>query len=255
MKNDLIGEMNLKQSLLFFGTPGLFIFLGVYWLVPPLTVQGIPLIWAYFLTLWGPVIILFLLVLRRYVYSRQTGKSRTFKEYFNLKPLRGKAWLWVIGGLLAAQVLEVLLSPSLKMLGRLSFFSPPEVLPELFSPFFDPTAGLTQFMGEPVKGNYWLILFWCLWLVVNIGGEELLWRGYALPRQKAVFGKWAWVVNGLMWNLLIHFFMRWTFIALLPTTLIVPYLSQKLDSTWPGIIIHGTGNLMVFIILIPAVMG
>lgn len=43
--------------------------------------------------------------------------------------------------------------------------------------------------------------------------------------------------------------------TLLPVTLMVPYLSQKLDSTWPGIIIHGTGNLLVFIILIPAIIG
>ncbi|UCH96371.1 MAG: CPBP family intramembrane metalloprotease, partial [Candidatus Aminicenantes bacterium] len=242
-------------SLLFFGIPGLLIFLGVYWLVPFLVNQGIPLISAYFLVIWGPIIVLFIIILRRWLHSSKAGKKKTFKEYFNLRTLRGKAWLWVIAGLLAAQVLEVLLSPSSKILARLLLFNPPEVLPEIFSPFFDPSAGLTRFMGVPVKGNWWLILFWCLWLIVNIGGEELLWRGYALPRQKKVFGKWAWLVNGLMWNLFIHFFMRWTFIALLPTTLIVPYLCQKLDSTWPGIIIHGTGNLLVFIILVPAVIS
>jgi len=255
MSDDLNGGMNIKQSLLFFGIPGLLMFLGFSWLVTPLEAQGVPLIWAYFLALWSPLIILFILVLSRFLHSRKAGKQATFKEYFNLKPLKGKAWWWVIGGLVVAQALELLLVPTIKMLARLPLFNPPEVIPGIFDPSFDPTAGLTRFMGESVQGNYWLLLFWCLWIIVNIGGEELLWRGYALPRQKKVFGKWAWLVNGIMWNLLIHLFARWLFIVLIPSTLIVPYLSQKLDSTWPGIIIHGFGNLSLFFILIPAVVG
>jgi membrane protease YdiL (CAAX protease family) len=255
MNDKFNSEMNFKNSLLFFGIPGLLMFLGSYWLVPFLVNRSVPLIAAYFLAIWGPIIGLFVIILRKFSHSRKLDKHKTFKEYFNLKPLRGKAWLWVIGGLLVTQALEILLAPCSKILAGLPLFNLPEILPELFSPSFDPAAGLTRFMGVPVKGNWWLILFWCIWLIVNIGGEELLWRGYALPRQVKVFGKWAWLVNGLMWNLLIHLFMRWTFITLLPTTLIVPYLSQKLDSTWPGIIIHGTGNLLVFVILIPAIIS
>ncbi len=243
--------MDLKKSLLFFGLPGLAMFAAVTWLVPPMVASGVPLIYAYFIAVWGPIIVLFTIVFVKFLQSRADGY--TFKSYFNLKPLKGSAWWWVIGGFVVVQILETLLSPTAKFLARFSLFSPPEILPELFKPGIDPTAGLSTFMGEPVKGNWWLLLFWCLWIVVNIGGEELLWRGYALPRQKKVFGKWAWLVNGLMWNLLIHLFFRWTFITLFPVTLIVPYLSQKLDSTWPGIIIHGTGNLLVFAILIPAI--
>jgi hypothetical protein len=63
MNDDLNGGMNIKQSLLFFGIPGLLMFLGFSWLVTPLAAQGVPLIWAYFLALWSPVIILFILVL------------------------------------------------------------------------------------------------------------------------------------------------------------------------------------------------
>jgi membrane protease YdiL (CAAX protease family) len=255
MKDPLNNAMNFKSSLLFFGIPGLMMFLAVQWLVPVLVDRRVPIIAAYFLAIWGPIIVLFAIVFKHFSHSRKERSEGTFKEYFNLKPLKGKAWLWVAGGLVVAQVLEMLLSPSSKLLAKLPLFEPPQVLPEFFSPFFDPSADLTTFMGEPVKGNWWLILYWCLWLVVNIGGEELLWRGYALPRQKKVFGRWAWLVNGIMWNLLIHLFFRWNFITLVPVTLIVPYLCQKLDSTWPGVIIHGTGNILVFVILIPAIIG
>jgi membrane protease YdiL (CAAX protease family) len=247
--------MDLKRSLLFFGLPGLAMFAGVAWLIPVMTRAGIPLIAAAFVAIWAPVVILFIILFRRFLETKSYNPDQIFKGYFNLKPLKGYAWLWVMGGFIIAQILEILLSPTSKLLAGIPFFQPPPILPEIFNPNFDISAGLTTLMGVPVKGNYWLILFWCLWLIVNIGGEELLWRGYALPRQKQVFGKWAWLINGLMWNLLIHLFMRWTFIALLPTTLILPYLSQKFDSTWPGIIIHGAGNLLFFALLIPAIIG
>ena len=53
------------------------------------------------------------------------------------------------------------------------------------------------------------------WLIVNIGCEEILWRGYALPLREKVFGKYAWI----------------------------------------GVIIHGTGNLLMYVLLIPGVFG
>jgi hypothetical protein len=102
MNDDLKGEMNFKNSLMFFGIPGLLIFLEVYCLPPFLVNQGIPLISDYFLVIWGPIIILFIIILRRWLHSRKAGKKKTFNEYFNLRTLRGKAWLWVIAGLLTA---------------------------------------------------------------------------------------------------------------------------------------------------------
>jgi membrane protease YdiL (CAAX protease family) len=90
---------------------------------------------------------------------------------------------------------------------------------------------------------------------VNIGGEEILWRGYALPLQEQAFGKHAWIVNGLCWNLLIHAFMWWNYIVLMPISLAIPYLVQRYRNTWLGIYIHGFGNLLVLAVLIPSIAG
>jgi membrane protease YdiL (CAAX protease family) len=49
--------------------------------------------------------------------------------------------------------------------------------------------------------------------------------------------------------------MRWNFIVLMPISLISPYLVQKYKNTWIGVIIHGTGNLLVFVILIPGIIA
>ena len=56
-------SMNLSQSLLFFGIPGLLMVLGVYYLVPVLTQQGVPSIVSWPVLIWGPVIVLFAIVL------------------------------------------------------------------------------------------------------------------------------------------------------------------------------------------------
>jgi hypothetical protein len=34
--------------------------------------------------------------------------------------------------------------------------------------------------------------------VLNIVGEEFVWRGVVLPRQEVAFGGRAWLVNGVL---------------------------------------------------------
>jgi hypothetical protein len=38
----------------------------------------------------------------------------------------------------------------------------------------------------------------------------------------------------------------------LPVTLIVPYLSQRYKSLWPGVMIHGLGNMLLLVLMIPS---
>ena len=45
-------------------------------------------------------------------------------------------------------------------------------------------------------GRYWILLLWLPYWLLNIFGEEILWRGTILPRQEITFGKYAWFVHG-----------------------------------------------------------
>jgi hypothetical protein len=85
--------------------------------------------------------------------------------------------------------------------------------PSLFQPtlesvrFFDPSAfyreffkhfGPKDFMGIPLQGAWWILLYYvAIMFLCNIGGKELWWRGYVLPRQELVFGRTAWIVHGI----------------------------------------------------------
>ena len=242
--------MNLRNSILFFAIPGFLMAIGVRVLVPLTVSAGWPLIVSYPLFVWAPVLLLLTAVLIR--YFRDPGR-KAFGERFRFKRIGGTTWIWIIGGFVLVQVLELLLAPTRRLLGKLPLFSPPAFTPQLFHPFFSPEEGLTRLFGVPLEGNWWLVGFWLLWLLVNIGGEEILWRGYALPLQEKVLGRYAWIVNGLLWNLFVHAFMPWGYITLLPVSLVLPHLVQRFGNSWIGVIIHGLGNLLVLVMMIPGI--
>lgn len=244
--------MNLLQTLLFFGVPGLLSYLGIYYLVPILTQREIPLIVSWTIALWGPLVLLLLAVLVMFVWQ---PNRLTFRERFRFHALTKQDWLIIAVVFIGLQVCELALSPTGAYFAQFPLFAPPAIIPDLFNPTFALEDGLSHLLGVPTQGNWWLVLFWLGWLVINIGGEEILWRGYALPLQEAHFGRYAWLVNGLCWNLLFHYFMRWNFITLMPISLVIPYLVQRRQNTWIGIILHGLGNLLVLVILVPSIVG
>jgi membrane protease YdiL (CAAX protease family) len=61
--------------------------------------------------------------------------------------------------------------------------------------------------------------------------EEFMWRGYLLPRQEKIYGNKAWLVNGLLWGYILHFFLLWQFISFLPGMLMTPFIAQKTKNT------------------------
>lgn len=103
---------------------------------------------------------------------------------------------------------------------------------------------------EKLKPNeYWLFLAWLPYFFFNIVGEELLWRGYLLPRQALALGRYAWILNGLLWAIF-HVGIGWRIaIVLLPIEFIVPYVVQRRQNTWLGIIIHGLYNGSGFVMV------
>ncbi|MFY0665219.1 MAG: CPBP family intramembrane metalloprotease, partial [Natronospirillum sp.] len=154
--------------------------------------------------------------------------------------------------LLAVLVIEASLDFTRDLLVKLPGFQVPSHYPDLFRVDTEFTIPMEKFLGMSLSGNVFPLVFFGIWLFTNIFCEEVLWRGYALPRMEKVFGKWAWVINGILWNVAIHFFFRWSFIVLIPISMVVPYLCQRYKSMIPGVIIHGGGNLLIYALLIPS---
>ena len=105
-----------------------------------------------------------------------------------------------------------------------------------------------------MQGNWgWYAVILLLFLV-NILGEELLFRGVLLPRMKGVFGRGDWVANAVLFTGY-HLHEPW----LMPGTLVVDtfayvYPSRRYQSTWIGIIVHGGQALLFGALLLALVL-
>ena len=55
---------------------------------------------------------------------------------------------------------------------------------------------LTASALEPA--HYYILLLWVPFFAVNIIGEELWWRGFIQPRQEPVFGRFTWIIQGVL---------------------------------------------------------
>lgn len=167
--------------------------------------------------LFGPLVLTALLLLRR---ERRSGAKLRWMVRLWLRPMNRGDWLWTMAGLVAVGASSGATAAVLQMLhGR---------------------VGVPSFMAFDPLGpdRYWILGAWLPFFVLNIVGEEFVWRSVVLPRQVIAFGARAWLVNGFLW-LLFHAAFPWeVLVTLVPITLLLPYIVQRRRNVWIGILIH-----------------
>ena len=244
--------LNLTQSLLFFGVSALIFRLSVYQLLPFLLGSGISAFWAFIISYSLP---LGTFIGATFFFVRQEGNRSRWSQRLRLTKITGKEVLVCIGLFVLSFLLTGLLLPSAKYLASLPFLAPPDFLPDVLNPNKAvPGMAITHFMGVELRGAYWVMIVYFVFLTVfNILGEELWFRGYLLPRQELTWGKKAWVYHGILWCLFHTPIYPWTILYLLPTTLTVSYAAQRFQNTWASFIIHYLGNGILA--LLPILIG
>lgn len=96
---------------------------------------------------------------------------------------------------------------------------------------------------EPLSaGRWWILAAWIPFFLINILGEELLWHGVLLPRQKVALGRHAALASGLGWLGMHAAFGLPILLTLWPATFIIPYVVQRRRNTWLGVLIHAGLN-------------
>ena len=177
--------------------------------------------------IFTPLIVTAILILRTEGYK--ISKS-TWIERLRFRNIRKSDLVWSLGGLILVGLFSGLI---MKLL-------------ELFAGPFDYSPAFMSF--EPLtKGRYWLLLVWAPYWILNILGEEFLWRGVMLPRQEIAFGKHTWIIHGFGWGLF-HIAFGWQLlITLIPLIFIQSYIVQKTKNSWNGVIMHGGLNGPSFI--------
>jgi membrane protease YdiL (CAAX protease family) len=246
-----IDPMPLWEALFYFGLSAVLFRVFLYAGIPAFAHWGMTRFEAYIVGLTVPAAILFALAFEFYKRDGYLVNWSGIKERFRLSPMTRRQWLWSIVLFVVTFLSIGALAPTAQLL--IARF-PALAVPEFFAPWAKPGATFdlalfTKFVGVPLKGNWSFAILSFIQLFFNIFGEELWWRGYILPRQQKAHGRWAWLVNGLLWWLWHLIIYPWQVFALLPICLIIPYIAQRYENTWPAIIIHWQNGISLLLIL------
>jgi membrane protease YdiL (CAAX protease family) len=221
---------------------------GIAWIVAPGVARSIPgpnpLIKALLVGLtaglvWQFVLVIVLVareqhsihwaVLTRGLWLQAPRSPRTGR-------VGGRVW-WVLLPLLVAFAAESML-PTL-----------PVPAARDLALFLGSGAGETFFHGA--WGWFGVVLLAQIFNTVL--GEELLFRGYLLPRMSGAFGRGDWVVNGLLFAAY-HLHVPWVIPGTLLDMFILAYPTRRYLSAWIGIIVHSGQSVFFCVIILGLVL-
>jgi membrane protease YdiL (CAAX protease family) len=231
-KENELKELGFISSFAIYIPAALLMYFLTRYLIPYLsqtTGQETILFWFIVggLGIFVPLIITGILILKAegYKFSRNTWIKR-----LRFRGITKNDLIWCLVGLVLVGIISLIIMKALELIiGK--FDSSPAFM------LFDPLT----------KGRYWLLIVWFPYWILNILGEEFLWRGVMLPRQEIAFGKNAWVIHGFGWGLF-HIAFGWQLlITLIPLIFIQSYIVQRTKNTWIGVLMHGGLNGPSFI--------
>jgi uncharacterized protein len=99
----------------------------------------------------------------------------------------------------------------------------------------------------------WYGLLLAMFLFNTVLGEELLFRGYLLPRMNGAFGRGDWVANGLLFTGY-HLHVPWVMPGTLIESFLLAYPTKRYRSAWIGIAVHSAQSVFFAIVLFMIVL-
>ena len=204
----------------------------------------VPLAKALFVSLTVGLVWQFVLVSILVWREQRTLRWSTIREALWLRspksPRRGRrggrTWLIVIPLIVALAAEEL---------------TPRVAMPENrdFATLLQSDAG--QAFLEGSWGWYGLLIV--MWLFNSVLGEELLFRGFLLPRMNGAFGRGDWLANGVLFAGY-HLHVPWVIPAGLLDTFILAYPSKRYRSALIGIAVHSAQSVVFAVLVLTIVV-
>lgn len=253
-ENKTMKPMHWKESFLWFGSWAVVLIISTYGLMPRLSDAGLSEFKCFSLAMTLPM--MFMLITALVVYGLESKQGlKGIRERYRMARFSVRDVAWGIGASVVGMAGMGLCAMLGTMLIDNGIIPVPGNLPLMLDPHAVLNrAAMDQMVGGKILGNWQVLLYYFIMLFFNIAGEELLWRGYILPRQELAFGRHAWWIQGIMWALY-HSFKWWDIISLLPVCLVITFVAQKRKSLWPGFIAHYIVNGMGFVLFLIKVLG
>ncbi|PLX23889.1 MAG: CPBP family intramembrane metalloprotease [Marinilabiliales bacterium] len=232
-----IKPISLVYSFLLFLIPSIYFVLITYLLIPFINshLEIHPAL-SWFIGASLVFIPIFILAIILAMKDGYITRKQIF-ERFRLKKLSSRDWRYVV-----ISSIIILVSTG-AIMG--------------FSKFLNIKFGISELQTTPpflkfeafVGKERFLLIAWLFMFFFNMFGEEILWRGYILPRQEVKFKRYSWIINGVFWIIFHICFGLDLIIILLPIMFVLPYAVYKTKNTYVGVLIHAILNGPMFIMV------
>lgn len=162
-----------------------------------------------------------------------------------------RLWWWVVPLIVVTATFELVLGP---ILDRAWVSLVPTVA--------EPSGFSLNGLLATAEARARLVGAWDVWALFVVSaifntvvGEELLFRGWLLPRMAGVCGRWDWLVNGVLFGLY-HLHQPWG----LPGNIVggavcYAWPSRRFRCAWFGIVAHSGQSVFFAILLLALVLG
>ena len=99
----------------------------------------------------------------------------------------------------------------------------------------------------------WYGLLLVMFLFNTVLGEELLFRGFLLPRMNGAFGRGDWFANGVLFTVY-HLHVPWVMPGTLVESFLLAYPTKRYRSAWIGIAVHSAQSVFFAIAVLVIVL-
>jgi uncharacterized protein len=148
--------------------------------------------------------------------------------------------------------------------GRLWLLALPLIIafgaePLLPGPSNPAARDLGDFLGSHaghvlLAGSWgWLAILTAMFVFNTVLGEELLFRGFLLPRMNGAFGRRDWLANGVLFAVY-HLHVPWVIPSTLLDTFIIAYPSKRYRSALLAIAVHSAQSVFFFALTLSLVL-
>ncbi len=168
-------------------------------------------------------------VLREALWLRTPTSPRTGRR-------GGRVWLILLPLIVLAAAKDFV--PKLPHAKSLDFFT------------FIGTADGREFLSGAWD---WFAVLVVMCIFNTVLGEELLFRGYLLPRMAGVFGRYDWVANGVIFALY-HLHRWWAIPGLLFGTLTYAWPAKRYRSAPVSIAVHSVQSVVMIVLVLPLIL-
>jgi membrane protease YdiL (CAAX protease family) len=222
------------KSILYFAIPTLLMH-GMYRGVMRVTDSlGYRLFFTFLIGFGIPCLLLLFAAL--ILYRRE--RSGPFRERFRLQKLDASGWIWTVVLCVIWIVVPIALRPGSALI-QTNWFPPNKLWIRMMTP--DPN----YFMEVPM--GIWVYAALIVFVILNVFGGELFFRGYIFPRQELTFGSRTWIIHAVLW-ILFRSFLPWELATITILGFALAFVVQRTHNTWTAILAHFCGLITMMLL-------